>query len=206
MSHWDEKIARYKEECTKLEEMLLEKQQKDFAEYENNLHNTLPTRFKDSAKLIEAKAMVQKLANNQEYKDAHYLQQKVLKMEQEEEEKFKVERETKIRLMLEQYIQKQKTEHATLRKKILTGLEELELKKEREYEMLMLKYSNMKKTIDTQQNMETQMFEKTIRTNSSLPADPGDLNRSTMTNLKLAREREGGKSPSLNAESIPEEN
>ena len=149
--------------------MLLEKQQKDFAEYEDSLQKTLPTRFKDSAKLIEAKAMVHKLANNQDYKDAHYLQQKVLKMEQEEEEKFKVERETKIRLMLEQYIQKQKTEHGTLRKKILTGLEELELKKQREYEMLLLKYSNMKKTIDTQQNMETQHFEKTVRTNSSLP-------------------------------------
>lgn len=146
--------------------MLLEKQQKDFNEYEDSLQKTLPTRFKDSAKLIEAKAMVQKLALNQDYKDAHYLQQKVLKMEHEEEEKFKVERETKIRLMLEQYIQKQKTEHATLRKKILTGLEELELKKEREYEMLIHKYSNMKKTIDTQQNMETQLFEKTIRTNS----------------------------------------
>lgn len=153
--------------------MLLEKQQKDFMSYEESLQRQLPTRFKDSAKLIEAKAMVHKLATNQEYKDAHYLQQKVLKMEMDEEEKFKVERETKIRLMLEQYITKQKNEHQTLRKKILTGLEELELKKQKEYEMLSLKYNNMRKTIDTQQNMETTLFEKTVRTNSSFTLTQG---------------------------------
>ena len=75
--------------------MLLEKQRKDYEEYEGNIQKSLTGKPKDSAKLIECKAMVQKLANNQEYKDAHYLQQKVLKMEQEEDEKFKIERENK---------------------------------------------------------------------------------------------------------------
>jgi len=32
--HWDEKITKYKEECTKLEELLLEKQRSDFEQYE----------------------------------------------------------------------------------------------------------------------------------------------------------------------------
>lgn len=193
--HWDDKITHYKEECTKLEEMLLDKQRRDFVEYEQNINQSLPTKFKDSAKLIECKAMVQKLANSQEYKDAHYMQQKVLKMEQEEEEKFRIERDNKIKLLLEQQAVKQKNEHATLRKKILTGLEELELKKVKEYDMLILKYSNNKKTIESQQNMETQLFEKTIRTNR-------DLNRSTMTNLKGARLNGGlGQTP----EAIEEE-
>merc|ERR1712146_687199 len=35
--HWDEKIKKYKEECTKLEELLLEKQKSDFGNYEMNL-------------------------------------------------------------------------------------------------------------------------------------------------------------------------
>ena len=33
-SHWDDKILKYKEECTKLEELLLEKQRQDFENYE----------------------------------------------------------------------------------------------------------------------------------------------------------------------------
>lgn len=176
--------------------MLIDKQAKDFQQYEDNLNKTAPNKYKESAKLIEAKAMVQKLANNQDYKDAHYLQQKVLKMEQEEDEKFQVERENKIRLVLDQYATKQKNEHNTLRKKMLTGLEELELKKQKEYEMLLLKYNNQKKTIDTQQNMETQLFERTVRTNR-------DLNRSTMTNLKVAKEKDSMKG---GPETIPEEN
>lgn len=32
--------------------------------------------------------------------------------------------------------------------------------------MLLLKYNNMKKSIENQQTMETQMFEKTTKTNS----------------------------------------
>ena len=175
--------------------MLLEKQRNDFESHENNLVNSQPPKFKESAKLIESRTMVQKLANNQDYKDAHYLQQKVLKLEQEEEERFNIERENKIRLLLDQYVTKQKNEHNTLRKKILTGLEELEVKKQKEYEMLLLKFNNQKKTIDTQQNMETQMFDRTIRTNR-------DLNRSTMTHLKFAKEK-GGRG---NQDSIPEEN
>jgi hypothetical protein len=56
---------------------------------------------------------------------------------------------------LEKLATKQRNDHSSLRKKIITGLEELELKREKEYEMLVLKYNNMKRAIENQQNMET---------------------------------------------------
>ena len=169
--HWEEKIMKYKEECTKLEEMLLEKQREDFENYEAQLEETISVRTKDSAKLLEARSMVDQLAKNQEYKDAHYLQLKCLKMEEEEKKKYEVERENKIRHLLEQLATKQRNEHSSLRKKIITGLEELELKREKEHEMLLLKYNNMKRSIQNQQNMETQLFDKTMRTNRKEPSD-----------------------------------
>lgn len=42
------------------------------------------------------------LAKNQEYQDAHNLQLKMLKQEQEEENKYRIERENKIRNHLDQ--------------------------------------------------------------------------------------------------------
>ena len=49
--HWDDKIMKYKEECTKLEELLLEKQKQDFENYELSLEQNIPDRPKDSPKV-----------------------------------------------------------------------------------------------------------------------------------------------------------
>ena len=42
------------------------------------------------------------------------------------------------------------------------------MKKEKEYEMLLHKYNNLKRSIENQQTMETQLFEKSVRTNRDL--------------------------------------
>ena len=93
--------------------------------------------------------------------------------EAEEENKYRIDRESKIRNHLDQLATRQRNEHNSLRKKIITGQEELEIKREKEYEMLLHKYNNLKKTIENQQTMETQFFEKSVRTNQK-------LNRSTL--------------------------
>ena len=49
--HWDEKIMKYKEECTKLEELLLEKQKADFQKFEMSLEESIPLKPKDSTRL-----------------------------------------------------------------------------------------------------------------------------------------------------------
>jgi len=109
--HWDEKIKKYKEECTKLEELLLEKQKSDFENYEMNLEKSIPLKPKDSARLLEAKNQINMLAKNQEYKDAHHLQLKMIKLENDEENKYRIEREQKIRNHLDQLATKQRNEH-----------------------------------------------------------------------------------------------
>ena len=49
--HWDDKIQKYKEECTKLEELLLEKQKQDFENYELSLEQNISNQPKDSPKV-----------------------------------------------------------------------------------------------------------------------------------------------------------
>lgn len=103
----------------------------------------------------------------------------MLKNENDEENKYRLERENKIRNHLDQLAGRQRNEHNSLRKKIITGLEELEMKREKEYEMLLHKYNNLKNTIQNQQVMETQKYEKSVRTGNK-------LNRSTMNNFNKA--------------------
>lgn len=50
------------------------------------------------------------------------------------------------------------------------------MKREKEYEMLLHKYNNLKNTIQNQQVMETQMYEKSVRTGKN-------MNRSTLQNF-----------------------
>lgn len=181
---WEDKILRYKQECTNLEQELLQKQENNFAEYEASLEERIPLAPKDSARVIEIKDMIEQLAKNQEYKDAHYLQQKLFKMQEEDEGKYAIEREEKIRNLLKEMAKEHQNQHNNLRKKIISGLEELELKREKEYEMLLLKFNNKKKTIENMQTMETQFMNKTMKTNSMKKLNLGDLNRSTISVLK----------------------
>lgn len=44
-------------------------------------------------------------------------------------------------------------EYDSLRKRILNGMDELEIQRKKEYDRLYLKYNNLKKNIETQQNM-----------------------------------------------------
>ena len=175
--HWDDKILKYKEECTKLEELLLEKQKQDFENYELSLEQNIPDRPKDSPKVLEFKHQIEQLANNQDYKEAHNIQQKLIKLMTEEQNKYNFERENKQKNLLEQFIAKQRNEHNSLRKKIITGLEELEIKREKEYEMLLHKYNNLKRQIESSQVMETQLFEKSVRTSSM-------MNKTSQSNFK----------------------
>ena len=50
------------------------------------------------------------------------------------------------------------------------------MKKQKEYEMLSHKYNNLKRSIENQQTMESQLFEKSVRTNR-------DLNRTTTSSF-----------------------
>jgi hypothetical protein len=99
----------------------------------------------------------------QEYKDAHYLQQKAFDLEKEEFDKFVLERERKINNHLEQKIKFHQNEYNSLRKRILNGLDELEIQRKKEYEKLFLKYNNLKKNIENHQAMQSILLEKSIQ-------------------------------------------
>lgn len=168
---WGQKILSYQEECQKLEEEHLENNKKNLEIYREELEKSLPLRPKDSAKMLEFKTRIEHLVRAQEYKDAHYLQQKAHELEKVEVDKYITERDRKIDNMLEQKIVHHQNEYNSLRKRVLNGLDELEIQRKNEYERIFLKYNNIKKNIESQQSIQSYMIEKSMKVislNSSL--------------------------------------
>ena len=163
---WEEKIGKYKEECLQLETMLTGDNEKELEKYFQELQENLPARFKPSTKLLEMTSTLNQLLKNQDYKDAHYIQQKISQQEKVEEEKFLIDRQKKIENLINLMKQRQTQELSTLQKKINIGLQELEINQRKEYEKLLLKYNNIKKNIQNQQNMESYYFEKSVRSSN----------------------------------------
>lgn len=161
--HWESKIQSYQEECRIMEKELLEHNAKAVADYRASLDESIPTKPKDSPKLISVKAQIENLVRQEEYKDAHYMQQKAFELEKEEIDKYLIERNNKIENLVDQKIQLHQNEYQSLRKRILNGLDELEIQRKNEYDRLFLKYNNLKKNIQTSQTMQSHVFDKSIK-------------------------------------------
>ena len=160
--HWNEKITNYQNECKKMESDLIEHNKAQLEEYRTYLEESIPNKPKDSTKLLELKHKIDMLAKNQEYTDAHHVQKQAYVLEKEEYDKFLYDRDIKLNNLLEQKINFHQNEYNSLRKRILNGLDELEIQRKKEYDRLFLKYNNLKKNIENHQAMQSIMLEKSI--------------------------------------------
>ena len=180
--HWNEKILNYQAECKKMEQELLAANQAGLEELRRQLEQGLPERAKDSARLLDMRAQLEQLVRREDFRDAHYLQQRCYELERQEQERYQVERTRKLETLLDQRVAQQQTEYAALRKRVLNGLDELEVQRKAEYDRLFLKYNNLKKNIESQQTMQAYALEKSLKTQSlqqsirnyfTLPANDG---------------------------------
>lgn len=198
-SFWGDKIMKYQEECKQLEQMLLSKNQEELQDYNESLNKTIPLKFKPSPKMLEMHATLNQLLKNQDYKDAHYLQQKICVLEKQEEEKYFYDRDKKIDNLLETMKTRHNQEYNTLKKKIILGLEELEINRKKEYDKLLLKFNNIKKNIENQHNMETHYFDKSVKASQISKSMRNQYGRSHMDHLQQDEEEEAEEEYSQNA-------
>lgn len=162
-AHWDDRIGNYQNECQNMEKELLSNNKQALEEYRKYLDETIPLKPKDCTKILDYKIQLERLVKGEEYKDAHYMQQKIFELEKGENEKYQIERSKKIDTLLDQKANQQQNEYLALRKRIINGLDELELQRKSEYDRLFLKYANIKKNIEKAQNMESYMIEKSMK-------------------------------------------
>lgn len=160
---WNQKIASYQEQCQRLEEEHLAGQKRAVEECRAQLEEGLPTRPKDSTRLLELKARIEQLVKIQEYKDAHYVQQKAHELERRELEKFEAERAKKIENLLVQRLGQLETEYNALRVKVYSGLDELETQRKNEYDRIFLKFNNLRKNMESKQSMVSNMVQRSMK-------------------------------------------
>lgn len=127
----------------------MESSENAIALYREELEKQIPLKPKDSTKLLDLKSKLEQLVRAQEYKDAHYIQQKAVELERTEQEKYFLERQRKIENLIEQKRVQQSNEYQSLKKRVLNGLDELELQRKNEYDKLFLKFNNLRKNMET---------------------------------------------------------
>ena len=162
--HWNNKLTSYQEECRSMEKELLEHNKLALEEYRSYLDENLPAKPKDSTKLINIKSQIESLVKHEEYKDAHFMQQKAYELEREEQEKYTIDRAKKIENLIDQKVLLHQNEYQSLRKRILNGLDELEIQRKSEYDRLFLKYNNLKKNIESSQTIQSNILDKSMKT------------------------------------------
>jgi hypothetical protein len=165
-NHWADRIGNYQRECQEMERELLTNNRQALDEYRKYLEETLPQRPKDPAKILDLKAQLEQLVRQEEYKDAHYMQQRIYDLERQEVERYASDRAKKIDTLIDQKSVQQHNEYLALRKRVINGLDELELQRKGEHDRLFLKYQNIRKNIEKAQNMESYFLEKSIKSTS----------------------------------------
>jgi len=152
--YWDKKMADFNEQAQGVEEQTILRHQEEMERFLEELEKALPTKPKDSTELLNLKKIQLSLAKKTDYIEAHKIQQRCMKLEKEETDRYLVQREKKILNQKSQLEQKQINELNALRKRISTGQDEQRKARSLELERLLQKYQNMRKELEAQHQLE----------------------------------------------------
>lgn len=151
---WDKRMSEFDEQARTIEEQMILRHQEELERFTEELDIATPLKPKDTPELLNLKKIQQSLAKKKDYIEAHKVQQRCMKLEKEETDKWLVIREKKILNQRAQLEQKHINELSALRKRIMTGQDEQRKARSLELERLLQKYQNMRKELDTHHQHE----------------------------------------------------
>jgi len=151
---WDKRMSEFDEQAQAIEEQMIVRHQEELGRFTEELDIATPLKPKDSPELLNLKKIQQSLAKKKDYIEAHKVQQRCMKLEKEETDKWLLIREKKILNQRAQLEQKHFNELNALRKRIMTGQDEQRKARSLELERLLQKYQNMRKELDTHHQHE----------------------------------------------------
>ncbi|CAD8195481.1 unnamed protein product [Paramecium pentaurelia] len=164
---WDEKIEEFEQDAQKLKNELQQKQEDEMQQFLQDLEGSIPQTPKDSAELLSLKKTEEQLARQEEYLEAHKIQSRIAQLQKEEQEKWTLMRNNKIKNLLSQQKIKQNNETNVLNQRIENAQEEQRKIKKAEEEKLIQKYINVKKELEGKQLQELQKIDKDFKNTTS---------------------------------------
>lgn len=156
---WQEKLALFKQSCKDAEDQLLQRQSVEFETAKQSLEESIPVIPKHSTELLNLKRIQDTLVRNKEYREAHYVQQQMIDLEEKLKQTWGQDRDSKIQQNLSALSKRQENEISSFKQKILAGAEELKKMRAVEYENIVKKYQNLKKELLLTHKLEKNRFE-----------------------------------------------
>ncbi|KAM3133494.1 hypothetical protein pb186bvf_014336 [Paramecium bursaria] len=163
---WDGKVKEFIEQSTAMKEELIQRHQKDLESFIQELEESIPTAPKDSAELLSLKKQEEQLAKQESYAEAHVIQQRIIGIQKEENEKWNIQRNMKIRNIIQQMKQKQQSELNVIQQRIQSGIDEQKRTRLAEEEKLKNKYYNVRKDLESKQVQELTKLDKSFKNQS----------------------------------------
>ena len=159
---WDQKLREKEDEHAQQSGQLEDTHTKQLEENRASLEEKLPQEPKASSELLNLRRIQDQLARQREYADAHQIQLKAQELEKQEMDKHIQLRQKKMVSAEAKLIQQQQNQMHALRKKQDNLIREMTRLREREHEQMLQRYQNVKKELESQQNLDRVRLENTF--------------------------------------------
>jgi hypothetical protein len=150
---WNEKIDAFEEYQLDQEAAMLERHSLELSAFHNEMTGNEPRHVKYSKDLLNLRTIQASLASQRNYADAHKVKLKGDKIEAVESERIAREKAELYEKKEQQILQRHRQELAALRKRMETRKLELERSRKKELEMLLMRYNNVRRGLENQQNI-----------------------------------------------------
>jgi hypothetical protein len=158
ISSWDKKIASHKSEADQQVFLTIEKHKREKIQLLEKLEKQIPLNPKPSSEILNMLKIQEGLIKQQEYGEAHKVQQRIQTLSRNENVLWDKERKRKI-MQQESHLEKrQEIELNSLKKRMNSIEDEMKTIRIAELESLLQKYQNAKKELQNYQIQELNKF------------------------------------------------
>jgi len=156
---WDDKLQKYEEYAKKLETTM---QNKHEAEKEG-LYNEIKEKFvepKPTSEILNLRQIASKMIKQKRFGEVEEVKQKLYELELNSQCEFQKKKKAQLSSLLANLVEKQRIELDSLKLRIQNGLEEQKKLREKELDLLLQKYTNIKQEAEYRHQTEQTKYIK----------------------------------------------
>ena len=158
--YYDDLFNKVNTEFMEKEKEITARHAQEIERTKEDVANFFPEHPKPSAEIIKKHSSLQNLQKLRSYKEAHIVQQEIIKLTEKEYRQHDENKQKKIRDEVELVMNNQRKEYDIMTHKYLTKYSELKKERALKFDELVQKYKNKHKDLNKNQNLEMTNFKK----------------------------------------------
>jgi len=173
---WDQKVQEFEAHAENLQTTFAQRGKQDYDGLAEKLQReTAPTTPRWTRDLLNLRKVQDTLAKQKKYAEAGRTKAEADAVEEREYGMWKQKRDAKIHVLLDQALKKQHLEMAGLLKRIASGREEQKQARKSELDRLLQRYHNVKRQLESQQNIHVKRTDTYPGVAAMTPALSGSM-------------------------------